>query len=52
MRSADPADLFGVSRGTIRNVIDDVRPFLDQDQSVVTPDPGAGWRTVRRLFIG
>ncbi|MDX3372703.1 ISAzo13 family transposase, partial [Streptomyces sp. ME02-6987-2C] len=30
------ADLFGVSRGTIRNAIDDVRPLLDQDQSVVT----------------
>lgn len=31
------ADLLGVSRGTIRNAIDDARPLLDQDQSVVTP---------------
>lgn len=31
------ADVFGVSRGTIRNAIEDVRPLLDQDQYVVTP---------------
>jgi transposase/DNA-binding transcriptional regulator YdaS (Cro superfamily) len=31
------ADLFGVSRGTIRNAIDDVRPLLDQDGYVPTP---------------
>ncbi|MBC2908359.1 HTH domain-containing protein, partial [Streptomyces sp. PSKA01] len=28
------ADLFGVSRGTIRNAIEDVRPLLDQDTYV------------------
>ncbi|WP_405970372.1 ISAzo13 family transposase [Streptomyces sp. NBC_00988] len=31
------ADLFGVSRGTIRNAIDDVRPLLEQDPHVPTP---------------
>ncbi|MEU8718684.1 HTH domain-containing protein [Streptomyces sp. NPDC048663] len=30
------ADLFGVSRGTIRNAIDDVRPLLEQDTHVPT----------------
>jgi len=28
--------LFGVSRGTIRNAIDDVRPLLEQDTYVPT----------------
>ncbi|WP_406273349.1 hypothetical protein OH799_34600 [Nocardia sp. NBC_00881] len=31
------AELFGVSRGTIRNAIDDVLPLLHQDGSVITP---------------
>jgi transposase/DNA-binding transcriptional regulator YdaS (Cro superfamily) len=31
------ADLFGVSRGTIRNAIEDVRPLLEQDRQAVTP---------------
>ncbi|MCX2927967.1 ISAzo13 family transposase [Streptomyces sp. NEAU-W12] len=31
------AAVFGVSRGTIRNAIEDVQPLLDQDQYVVTP---------------
>ncbi|MET7457265.1 HTH domain-containing protein [Streptomyces sp. NPDC005574] len=30
------ADLFGVSRGTIRNAIEDVRPLLEQDPCVPT----------------
>ena len=30
------ADLFGVSRGTIRNAIEDVRPLLEQDSHVPT----------------
>ncbi|MFD8778601.1 hypothetical protein [Streptomyces sp. NPDC059916] len=30
------ADLFGVSRGTIRNAIEDVRPLLEQDPYVPT----------------
>ncbi|MFD0476546.1 hypothetical protein ACFQ0B_56185 [Nonomuraea thailandensis] len=31
------ADLFGISRGTIRNAIDDVQPLLDQHGYWVTP---------------
>jgi transposase len=31
------ANLFGVSRGTIRNAIEDVRPLLEQDRHAVTP---------------
>ncbi|WP_051708033.1 MULTISPECIES: ISAzo13 family transposase [unclassified Streptomyces] len=31
------AAVFGVSRGTIRNAIEDVQPLLDQHQYVVTP---------------
>ena len=31
------ADLFGVSRGTIRNAIDDVQPLLDQYGYRITP---------------
>jgi DNA-binding transcriptional regulator YdaS (Cro superfamily) len=31
------ANLFGVSRGTIRNAIQDVRPLLEQDRHAVTP---------------
>ncbi|MFI2478818.1 hypothetical protein [Nocardia xishanensis] len=31
------AELFGVSRGTIRNAIDDVAPLLEQDGFVATP---------------
>jgi DNA-binding FadR family transcriptional regulator len=30
------ADLFGVSRGTIRNAIEDVSPLLEQDPYVPT----------------
>lgn len=31
------AELFGVSRGTIRNAIDDVAPLLNQDGCAITP---------------
>lgn len=33
------AELFGVSRGTVRNAIDDVAPLLEQHGYVATPSP-------------
>jgi DNA-binding transcriptional regulator YdaS (Cro superfamily) len=43
------ADLFAVSRGTIRNAIDDVLPLLEQDGYVATP-PGRYYRTAAHLL--
>jgi hypothetical protein len=43
------ADLFGTSRGTIRNAIDDVLPLLEEDGYVATPT-GRYYRTAADLL--
>jgi hypothetical protein len=43
------ADLFAVSRGTIRNAVDDVLPLLEEDGHIATP-AGRYYRTAVGLL--